>query len=141
MCAPVAKELEYLGWYENAPPAPQCLIHRQLDALHGGEPAKARGTVKVWGEEFGNLSSMHGYEGWWMHEDNVNLTEAEEIKDWKPPAGDPVESVERSPGKQRRMMSRFVPGQVQRWWKSVVGSLSGCLSRCSLNRILRVKLT
>ena len=106
MCVPAVEELEYLGWYENPPPAPKCLIHHQLDLMHHGlrnnvtnegvtgaledhglptVANKHRGAVNVWGEEFGNLSSMHGYDQWWIQEEDLPLKEDEEIKDWKPP--------------------------------------------------------
>ena len=56
----------------------------QLDEMHG-VVAPARGP-NIWGLEFGNASSMHGYDGWYFHEkEDLPLTEEELLHDWKPP--------------------------------------------------------
>ena len=41
---------------------------------------------KVWGEEYGNLSSLPaGVESWWLPEDDFPLREAEVVREWRPP--------------------------------------------------------
>ncbi len=54
-----------------------------MDEMHGHPIPHGE---NVWGEDFGNVTSLHGYDTWYVHEHDVPLTEEEVVKDWQPPA-------------------------------------------------------
>ena len=88
MCVPVEEELNYLGWYEEPHSKGYvCRVHKQLDEIHVdyGKPAHSRGS-NVWGDTFGNVSSLpEGFSRWWVQEEDIPLMPEELVQGWRTP--------------------------------------------------------
>jgi len=83
MCVPLKKELDFHGVYELCP---ALNIHQAVDEIHGEKLDHGPG-IEHWGAAWGSFeNASHGYPGWFMHEDDVELLPNETIRDWKPPA-------------------------------------------------------